>query len=51
MVVSELIAGIYLPIFTAVWAAIYLLARIGYQFGYKRSVQARNGFVPIMGVT
>ena len=51
MIVCQLIAGIWMPITTAIWTGIYIIARIGYACGYSKSVKARATFAPILVMT
>jgi hypothetical protein len=43
-----LIAGLFLPITTAVWGGVYILARFGYMCAYLQAPKKRSMFVPII---
>ena len=48
MTASMLIAGLFLPIATAVWGTLYLLARIGYVCAYLQAPNKRKIFTPFL---
>jgi len=51
LIVCQLIAGLWMPITVAVWTGIYTISRIGYCYGYSKSVKARLTFIPILLLT
>ena len=48
MTICPLIAGLFLPITTAAWLGVYILARLGYVCAYLQSPKRRQIFNPII---
>jgi len=51
VLVCLLVSGLYFPITSAIIGVLYLIGRVGYYWGYSKSVNARKPFVPLIMLT